>query len=103
MHSRNNTLNIFTDYVIVCYNRHIGKRDSSPRGSGIYYLEGIMSKENELLCDNCISREICILRGSPCSGYNDVVVFRSLLKMIAPQVNWKGVFELLEEKRDSNN
>ena len=51
------------------------------------------------LCFNCMSREICPLRGRPCDGWDNPGLFRGLLKMISPNTDWDGVFEMLEKNR----
>lgn len=50
-------------------------------------------------CSECMSVEICPLRGEPCYGWNDPHVFRGLLKMLSPNTNWDEVFKIIEEDK----
>ena len=49
------------------------------------------------LCDDCVSRFICPVKGRACMGHNSKEVFKGLLKQFCPDTNWDMVLDEVEQ------
>ena len=56
-------------------------------------------KVENVVCDDCVSRYICPVRGRACMGHNSINVFKGLLKQFSPNTDWDRVLDEVEQTR----
>lgn len=50
-------------------------------------------------CDDCVSRFICSMRGTPCCAHNNKGMFIQMLYLINIAVDWEAEIKKIEESQ----